>query len=128
VTNVMRNSKGFSLIEVLTAIAILIISMLGVLNTMVVAIDHNLSNILRDEAVSIAQQQMSELRNQAFDSLSNGSTSVTRNFRKLTKTFTVQWTASSLSTNSIAMQVVVSWTFKGLGHQHSITSVISTDI
>lgn len=124
----MRNSKGFSLIEVLTAIAILIISMLGVLNTMVVAIDHNLSNILRDEAVSIAQQQMNELRNQAFESLSSGSTSVTRNFRKLTKTYTVQWTASSLSTNSIAIEVVVSWTFSGLNHQHSITSVISSDV
>ncbi len=123
----MRNKKGFSLIEALTAISILIISMLAVLNTLVVAIDFNLANVLRDEATGIGEAQMNSLRNTSFGSLASGSTAVTRAVRKLNVTYTVQWTVNNLSTSSKAIQVLVGWTFKGVNHQQSISSVVSID-
>jgi len=125
---VSRNSKGFTIIEVLVAVCILTISMLAILEAVVIAMEHNLNNISRDESVRIAEAKMNDLRNTAFSSLANGSTSVTRNFRNLTRTFNVQWTVSNLSANSIAVQVVVNWSHRGVQRSHSITSVISTDV
>ncbi len=125
---VSRNSKGFTIIEVLVAVCILTISMLAILEAVVIAMEHNLNNISRDESVRIAEAKMNDLRNTAFSSLANGSTSVTRNFRNLTRTFNIQWTVSNLSANSIAVQVVVNWSHRGIQHSHSITSVMSTDV
>jgi len=125
---VSRNSKGFTIIEVLVAVCILTISMLAILEAVVIAMEHNLNNISRDESVRIAEAKMNDLRNTAFSSLANGSTSVTRNFRNLTRTFNVQWTVSNLSANSIAVQVVVNWSHRGVQRSHSITSVMSTDV
>jgi len=125
---VSRNSKGFTIIEVLVAVCILTISMLAILEAVVIAMEHNLNNISRDESVRIAEAKMNDLRNTAFSSLANGSTSVTRNFRNLTRTFNVQWTVSNLSGNSIAVQVVVNWSHRGVQRSHSITSVMSTDV
>jgi Tfp pilus assembly protein PilV len=124
----MRNSKGFSLVEAMTAVAILIISMLAVLNTLVVAIDFNLANVLRDEAMGIGEAQMNTLRNTSFGSLASGSTAMTRSVRKLTVTYTIQWTVNNLSSNSKAIQVLVGWTFKGVSHQMSLSSVVSIDV
>ena len=125
---VLRNNKGFTIIEVLVAICILTISMLAILEAVVIAIEHNMNNISRDESVRIAETKMNEIRNSDFTTLANGTSSVSRNIRNLTRTFNVQWTVSNLSSNSIAVQVVVSWSHKGIQHSHSISSVVSRDV
>ncbi|HOE16329.1 MAG TPA: prepilin-type N-terminal cleavage/methylation domain-containing protein [Syntrophorhabdaceae bacterium] len=127
-TTALRNRKGFTLIEVLVAIAILTISMLAILEAVVITMEHNLNNVSRDESVRIAEAKMNELRNTTFASLVSGAGTVTRNFRNLTRTFTVQWTVNNLSANSIAIVVMVTWTHKGVQHTHSVTSMVSTDV
>ncbi len=127
-TTALRNRKGFTLIEVLVAICILSISMLAILEAVVIAMEHNLNNVSRDESVRIAEAKMNELRNSTFSSLASGASSVTRNFRNLTRTFNVQWTINNLSANSIAIVVMVTWTHRGIQHTHSITSMVSTDV
>ncbi|MCX5798954.1 MAG: prepilin-type N-terminal cleavage/methylation domain-containing protein [Proteobacteria bacterium] len=122
-----QGNKGFTIIEVLIAIAILIISMLAVLNTLVIVTEHNLNNISRDEAIRIAEQKMNELRNTNFSSLADGSSSVTRNIRNLAKTYNIEWTINNFSSNSKVLQVSVKWTYKGIEHQHSITSMVNQD-
>lgn len=120
------NSKGFTLVEALTAIAILIVSMLAVLNTLTVALDHNLNSAMRDEATMIAEERLNSLRNSSFASLATSSDTVQRNFRNLTKTFTVAVTVQNLSATSRGVQVVVTWTHKGVSHQHSVSSIITS--
>ena len=122
---VNQNDKGFTLIEVLVATVILTISMLGVLEAVVMSIQQNLNNLSRDESVRIAEQRMNELRNSSFASLATGSSTITRSFKKFTRTFNVNWTVTALSTNSFAVQVVVTWTTRGKAYSHSITSIIS---
>ncbi|MDD5008670.1 MAG: prepilin-type N-terminal cleavage/methylation domain-containing protein [Syntrophorhabdaceae bacterium] len=121
----LRNNKGFTIIEVLVAVCILTISMLAILEAVVIAIEHNMNNVSRDESVRIAETKMNELRNSDFTTLANGNSSVSRNIRNLTRTFNVQWIVSNLSSNSIAVQVIVNWSHKGIQHSHSISSVIS---
>jgi type IV pilus assembly protein PilV len=124
-TTVKPDNKGFTLIEVLVASVILTISMLGILQAITFSMQENLNNFSRNESVRIAEQRMNELRNLSFASLATGSSTVTRSFKKFNKNFNVAWTVTSLTANSVAIQVVVSWTIRGKTNSHSVTSIIS---
>lgn len=124
----LKNNKGFTLIEILVAMSILLIGMLALLNSTAVMIQHNLGNILRDEAVRIAEENMSNLKNTPFDSLaSSGPTTVTRTFRGISKNYTVNITVSSPggAADTKTLEVAVTWTHKGQNLQHSITSMVN---
>ena len=59
----MFNSKGFTIIELLVAMTILAIVLLGLLGGFINIYRYNLNNMLRDEAVLIAQETFEEFRN-----------------------------------------------------------------
>ena len=123
----LRNNKGFTLIEMLCAMFILMIGMLALLNSIAVALNSNTGNILRDEAVRIAEQYMNELKSKPFDSLAseNPETStMTRDFRGISKSYSVSSQINDLSTDAKGLIVTVSWTYKNSPGQHSINSVI----
>src|SRR3990172_4640679 len=60
---------GFTLVEVMIALVVLLFVSLAMMQTALVSIDSNMINVLRDEAVRIAEERMSELRNVPFDNL-----------------------------------------------------------
>ena len=70
------NKRGFSLVEVMIALVILLLVSLALLQTALVSIDANMNNVLRDEAVSIAEQRMDEARSLPFDFPSDPSNSL----------------------------------------------------
>lgn len=123
---VRQNKKGFTLIEALIAIAILTISMLAVLEVVIISFQSGLRNSIRNEAIMIAEIKMNELRN-APPSAGSAS-SETRNFRNLTVTYRLKWTVDPLSANSAALDVSVSWDFKGREYTHSTVSIVSHDV
>jgi type IV pilus assembly protein PilV len=124
-----KRDKGFTLIEVMVAMLILLISMMALLWALSIAVEHNLKNQMMDEAVRIAEDRMNTLRGAAFAGLSDGSAVVARSFRNFAVQFTVRWTVENLSTNnSRALRVVVTWNWKGMDHQHAITSIVSKDV
>jgi prepilin-type N-terminal cleavage/methylation domain-containing protein len=59
---VLSSNRGFTLIEMLIALVIILLGLLGLLNAAFLSIDNNLKNLLRDEAVRIAEQQMNVLK------------------------------------------------------------------
>jgi Tfp pilus assembly protein PilV len=124
-----RRDKGFTLVEAMVAMLILFISMMALLWALTMAVEHNLQNQMTDEAVRIAEDRMNTLRGMAFASLADGNGAVTRNFRSFAIVFTVRWTVQNFSaSNSRALRVVVTWNWKGMNHQHSMTSIVSTDV
>ncbi|MCX5815605.1 MAG: prepilin-type N-terminal cleavage/methylation domain-containing protein [Proteobacteria bacterium] len=127
---VQRNKKGFTLIETLIAVSILTIAMLAMLNTIVISFQYGLRNSIRNEAVKMAEKKMNELRNTTFSSLVSSTSTETRTFRNLTVTYTQQWTVSTLSTTSVAIDVKVSWFYppdSGKQYDHSTASIVSQD-
>ena len=57
--HVIRNSqRGFTLVEVLVALVIVAIILLGNMAALSLSYRKNLQNILRDEAVKVAQEEM----------------------------------------------------------------------
>jgi len=129
VRTVQQKNRGFTLVEVLVAIAFLTISMLAVLHALGLSVEHNMKNIIMDEAVRIAEQKMNELRNTPVASLASSTESPTlRTFRNVTISYNVNWIVQSLSANSRTIQVLVQWRWKNIDHQHSATSIVSMGI
>ena len=128
-----QKNSGFTLVEVLVAIAFLTISMLAILHALGLSVEHNMKNIIMDEAVRIAEQRMNELRNTPFVSLTSSTSSTrittTRQIRNKSFTYTVDWIVEDFSTDSRAIQVIVQWPdWRNKIHRHTATSIMSAGI
>jgi prepilin-type N-terminal cleavage/methylation domain-containing protein len=115
---VFTNNKGVTLVEVMIALVVLLIVFLGLMQTALLSIDSNLRNIYRDEAITIASERMSTLKNTPFDSLVTGTNCqtggvlYTRQIRNITKPYTVCDTITNLDTDTRTVQVFVGWDHK----------------
>lgn len=124
----INNRSGFTLVEFLVAIVILMVGLLGLLQTINVAIDQNLNNVFRNEAVTVVDEMMMKKRAKAFDSLSTGVKAgvTTRNIRGILKNYSVAESVDSVTTNSKQISIEATWTKKNSRYNHSATSVVST--
>jgi type IV pilus assembly protein PilV len=130
---VLLNKKGFTLVEVLIALVVSLLVFLALMQTALVSIDANMINVLRDEAVSIAEMRMNEARNIPFDNLAEGSTDVstTRNFRNIANfSYNVTRTVSNLGTDNKQVNITITWEWKdktltnGNPYTHSISTIV----
>ncbi len=123
----MLNNRGMSLIEIMLAMVILLIVSLAVMQTAIVGMNSNVQNALRDEAVSVADRRMNELRNTAFDGISAG-TQVEPAIAGTTRSFTVNYTPTRAVTqiNPDMKQITLSiaWNYRGKNYTHSITTIV----
>jgi prepilin-type N-terminal cleavage/methylation domain-containing protein len=132
---VCLNKKGLTLIEVMIALVVTLVVFLALMQTALVGIDSNTKNLLRDEAVRIADQRMSEIRNRPFSDLDlNGAAdpnsltitqTINRNFRNISNVaFDTVATIDTLNPENKQINITVSWTWKGETYNHSITTVL----
>ena len=66
---VFQNKAGFTLVEVMIALVVALLVFLALMQTALVSIDSNMRNVLRDEAVSIAEMRMNEMKSSPFTSV-----------------------------------------------------------
>ncbi|MGW8273092.1 MAG: type IV pilus modification PilV family protein [Thermodesulfovibrionales bacterium] len=66
-TTVLRSEEGFSLVEVMIALLITLVVFLAMMQAVLLSIDANAKNALRNEATSIAESRISAARNTSFD-------------------------------------------------------------
>ena len=125
---VILSTKGLSYVEVMIAVAILMIGVLAILHAVALSIEQSFVNLSKDEAAKIAESRINALKNTSYASLASGSESVSKTFGNHTRSFAVVWTIESLSATSNAIQVVVSWTHRGRPYQYSVSSVISAGV
>lgn len=129
---VRSNKKGFTLIELLVAMLIMSIGLMALLDGLTNFIRINMENQMRHEAMRIGESALETLRNSAFAQVQAGTVTITspetRRVRNFDISYTVTWTPTAISSNSIAVQVAVTWVFKNITHRHDAASVISTDV
>ncbi len=129
VVNALKDKNGFTLLEALIAITLLVLMMLALWRSAAMIMNRNVENSLADEAVKIANEEIENLRNMPFSSLPSGTTSrtVTRRVRNFNQTFTVTraLTAPSGSTSVYVTTITVNWTYGGKPHSYSATTVIA---
>ena len=108
----MKNNGGMTLVEVLVAMAIVFIIFLGMSSAGLVVLDQNIKNSQRDEAVSIAEMEMEQVRNTPFDNILSDSVPrhVDRKIRGLTMDYTVNRTVLLLNAQNKQVINNVSWT------------------
>ncbi len=128
----LLNKKGLSLVEVMIALVVVLVVFLALMQTALVSIDSNMINILRGEAVSIAEMRMNEARNMTFDSLASAAPeTVSRNLRNITNfQYTVTRTVASRGTDNKQIDITIRWEWKektvanGNPYTHSITTIL----
>jgi hypothetical protein len=97
------------------------------MQTALVSIDANMTNILRDEAVSIAEMRMNQARNIPFDTLvSDGADiPIARNVRNIMGfTYTTRMTVNNLNLDNRQIDITVGWAWKGQNYTHNITTIL----
>jgi len=110
------NDKGYSLIEVLIAMVLTALVFAGLLKSSLLVMNTNLDNLLRDEAASVADQQMTQLRNTPFNAVPAGTvtSTSTRQIRNVaTFSFTTSQTIVPLDANNKSATITVSWLRSG---------------
>ncbi len=105
-----------TLIEVLVAMVIVFIVFLGMSSAGLVVLDQNIKNTQRDEAVSVAEMEMQQLRNTPFNVLALATDNVPvsigtvpRQIRGLTVNYGVWRTVNHLNSNNLQVSIRVMW-------------------
>jgi prepilin-type N-terminal cleavage/methylation domain-containing protein len=121
----ISNDRGLTLIEVMIASLIILILFLALMQSVLLSVNMNNKNQLRDAAVSVAEERMRELRSLDFDdtilsaaihppaAMTNGTvtlaSTVTRNFRNFTRDFNMTHTITDLGVPGKSITVRVSY-------------------
>lgn len=121
-----KKNKGFTLIEVLISMIILTVLLLGLLGALAKAIDLNVRNYLRDEAVKIAQEKLEEYRNIGFDNVVSGNSTLSVPFRNNNYTFTLNSNVDDFS-DFKKITLTVNWSYKGKNYTYSLYTALRKD-
>jgi type IV pilus assembly protein PilV len=121
------NKKGFTLIEFLVAVIILSVGLLGLFQTVNVAINNNMTTQLRDEAVRLADERMLTEKSRVFEAISTNTRNenVSVNVSNAFKNYSVVKTTSEMTKNTKNIQINVSWRYKGQRYGHTMSSLVS---
>ena len=120
ITALRNNDRGFSLVEMLVAMVIILVAILGLFQVTLLSIDSNVINVLRDEAVRLAEERMDQLKSLPVtdEALPPGNqcdaVQVKRNLRNFIESYQVCTTIIDLSgdVTKKSVQVVVGWNHK----------------
>lgn len=112
---------GFTLLEVIAAIAILCFGLLAVASMQTGAIQGNYTARIQTEATTWAQDRMERLLGQSYANLS---TLIGNHVEPQQDIYTVQWdVANGTVPNTLLVTVTVTWQDKGVTRTNTLTCV-----
>jgi prepilin-type N-terminal cleavage/methylation domain-containing protein len=129
------NDRGLTLIELMVAMVVLLFVSLALMQTALLSIDANMRNVIRDEAVRVADAKMDELRNTAFGNLPAGMNLIpnynavsARTLRNLDMDYVINTTIENLDGTDLTastkkVDVDVYWNWKGEGYSMGVSSI-----
>jgi type IV pilus assembly protein PilV len=121
-----QNNSGFTLVELMVAMFIMLIGLLGLLQSVNIALEFNLKNQMRNEVIRVAQDAMNDMRARPFDSVVSDTITVPTTLRNINRTYAVNRSVISAGSDiSRKYQVDVKWKFKNISTTHSVMTVRS---
>ena len=116
----LGNNKGFTLVEIMIAIFILVIALLGLISVTVMVIKGNSFSKTMTTATTLAKDKMEELKNTAYGSLAGGTDTAESIY---TRTWTV--TNNSPAPNMATIEVKVQWNWQGAIRNVTLNSIVA---
>ena len=122
----IRNDNGFTLIEFMVAVLILMVGLLGLLQTVNMSISNNMVTQLRNEGVVAADQELGRQIAKGYDNVSTGHASyvLSRKVFNGYRNYSVVRDGAEFS-NSRQVKITVSWKYKNTPYSHDASSVIT---
>jgi len=114
-TRPAMDEGGFSIVELLVAVVILVFVSIALLQTAIVNIEFNTKNAIRDEGVRLAREMINEMRTGAMANAVdyNGVTeTLNRRVRNMDVKYTVITTTAPVSAGNMRLDVTVEWKWK----------------
>ena len=133
--NMATDQEGFTLLEMLVSIVILMVGMMGLFQSVNLALDKNLENHFRQQAVAVAEKTLSDQKKLTFDNITacrnvpgasvsgRERVNVGSVFRNMSVAHRVDELAVS-GTNTKQISVRVWWRYKNRNYEHQTSSSI----
>lgn len=133
---VYKNNSGFTLIEFLVSIVILMVGLLGLLQSVNLAINHNLQNDLRNTAVVVADEELNKLLAAGYDNISavkfasppSVQRPVLSTLRNYSVVRVVNQVSSGAAANTRQINVIVSWKHKLFRYTHGASGMLTKNL
>jgi type IV pilus assembly protein PilV len=122
-----NNNLGFTLVELLMAMLITMVGLLGLLKAVEVAIEHNLRSQLRNEAVFVGEQWMANLKVRAYGNISTSFSprQVPSQLRGGNIAYTVTRSSTDMGSSAKVLTVGVTWNYKGVPYSYTVSTIRS---
>jgi prepilin-type N-terminal cleavage/methylation domain-containing protein len=123
----VRDRRGFTLIEVMVAVALLVIGILGLIATATSVIQGNAISRQMTTAATLAEERMEILKRQSYTAADLTAGSHNDPGNPLSSIYTRTWTVTdnTPAANMKTVQVTVSWTRKGSAHNVNLNTIIA---
>ncbi|WP_457624701.1 prepilin-type N-terminal cleavage/methylation domain-containing protein [Persephonella sp.] len=122
---IFKKKEGYSLVELLVAMFIFVVLLLGLLAGLLLAYDISVRNLARDEAVKIAQEFSEKYRSMKFENVHSENASVTRQIRNSNITYNVSSTVTDELAGEIKrVLITVTWNYKGKNYSYQLETLL----
>jgi type IV pilus assembly protein PilV len=120
----MQNKSGFTLVEVLVAIVIMMVGLLGLLQSVNIALETNFKNQQRDEVVRVGESVMNDMRGKTFGIASSTPLKVPSKLRNSNNSYTVMRTVTPITAGQTDQyRVDVRYKYKNFSTYYSLVSL-----
>lgn len=121
-----NGSAGFTLLEVMVAMMITLVGLLGLLESLSIVTEHTRKNQLRDEAVLIGEEQLNVLRARPFANAFDNCSTLQISSKQSKWTYFVERKRTPIpNTSSKQLDVRVSWSYKNVSSHHELLTITS---
>ncbi|MBM4314038.1 MAG: prepilin-type N-terminal cleavage/methylation domain-containing protein [Deltaproteobacteria bacterium] len=125
--------RGFTLIEIMIAVFILVIALLGLISTTVIVIKSNSLSKMMTAATTLAKDKMEPLKNTGYNDLAGGTDycdkdSTCQSTSTANSVYTRTWTVSADGVPAAGMKtiaVTVQWNWQGSPHNVPMSTIVA---
>ena len=122
-----KSNRGFSLIELLVAMVIIGVSVMGLMEMSTVVMDNNLKNEIRNTAVEILSDHVNDLSNRPYNNVPVGVLTQVeiKTIRNFYERFTIVDNITVFSSGYKNIASKISWNYRNINYNYTTDTVVN---